>query len=142
MSPRVNPVKDYLRSVGRDAARSDEDRQYLSTQAARLLAAFHGASFAELHRLRAALELLEVGRDRGQPWDVRGPALDRGARLLQGLGLIPRRHKGATVPARSRRTPRPIFTLPPAGASLESDGDGEAAAGEPTEQQTVTATSE
>jgi len=121
LSPRRNPVADYLRVLRRDVTKTDEDRRYLTTQAAGLLREFEGATVSELHRLRAALELLEVGRDRAQSWEVRGPANDRAARLLAGLG-VPRRHKGRR-PSRPRngRGIADIFA-PPTHETNDTDG--------------------
>ena len=110
LSARVHAVKNYLRQVRRDTTRTKEDKEYLLVQTGKLLREFQGASASELQRLRAALELLEVGRDRTQPWEVRGPALDRGARILASLGIIRARHKGKTIPPLNRRLARSVFS--------------------------------
>lgn len=107
----MNAVRDYVRALKRDSTRTAEDKAFLLAQAMRLLREFQGASASELNRLRSALELLEVGRDRALPWADRGPALDRGARILQSLDLIRRRHRGKTVPPK-RRSEGEIFSAP------------------------------
>lgn len=100
LSPRRNAVADYLRIIRRDKTLTDEARRYLQTQAGALLREFRGASASELLRLRAVLELVEVARDRAQSWEVRGPANDRAARLLAGLGVRSRVERAVRRPRR------------------------------------------
>ena len=105
LSPRTNAVRDYLRALAVDASIPPEDRAHMNAQGRALLREFAGASVSELYRLRCALELLEVGRNRTRPWSERGPALAGAARILQALGVVPRRHRGAIVEP-TRRKPR------------------------------------
>lgn len=122
LSAKQNPIKDYLLALSRDRLRTPEDRKYLVSQATQLLREFVNGSHSELVRLRCALENLEVARDRSQPWEVRGPSLDRAARILQGLAVIPRRKRGQTVPAKSRRSADQFITPPsPLGQDSKLD---------------------
>ena len=127
LSPRQNSIRDYLRQLWRDSGRTVEDKQFLDTQVRRLAQEFEGASAAEQNRLRCALENLEVGRDRSQPWETRGPALDRAARILQSLEVIPRREKGRTIPGKPRQSTDPFITprLPVRQDPDPDDKDGQ-----------------